>query len=119
LRGNGDYAALGARLLSSINPRRTFRLATDNYIGRTPQLNRFSLSWLTFWRGAPDLSSTWRRKRPEKVSSKKGDQLGEALFSLSNAPRCIASHGDHGGKCGLLVDGAPVLFDPAVYWGRP
>src|SRR6266853_1176818 len=53
LRGYGDYAALG-RSLAAVHSvhGETFGWHRDNYIGRTPQLNRRSASWSDFWREA-------------------------------------------------------------------
>jgi protein-ribulosamine 3-kinase len=123
LRGNGDYAALGrslARVHSICGD--SFGWQRDNYIGRTPQLNRRSPSWSDFWREArlaPQLDLA-RKNGFAKSLLRKGEQLAEALPGLlsEHAPAASLLHGDlWSGNAGFLADGTPVLFDPAVYWG--
>jgi fructosamine-3-kinase len=123
LRGNGDYAALG-RSLAAVHSIRGefFGWLRDNYIGRTPQLNRCSPSWSDFWREArlgPQLSLA-RENGLGKSLLRKGEQLAEAIPVLlsQHAPAASLLHGDlWSGNAGFLADGTPVLFDPAVYWG--
>jgi protein-ribulosamine 3-kinase len=123
LHANGDYAALG-RLLAVIHSisGESFGWRRDNYIGRTPQLNRCSLSWSDFWREArlgPQLDLA-RKNGFGKSLVEKGEQLAEAVPGLlsEHAPAASLLHGDlWSGNAGFLADGTPVLFDPAVYWG--
>ena len=123
LRANGDYAALGRSLarVHSVHGE-TFGWHRDNYIGRTPQLNRCSPSWSDFWREArlgPQLDLA-RKNGFGKSLLRKGEQLAEAVPGLlsEHAPAASLLHGDlWSGNAGFLADGAPVLFDPAVYWG--
>ncbi len=123
LRGNGDYAALG-RSLARVHSIRgeAFGWRRDNYIGRTPQINRCSQSWIEFWREArlgPQLHLA-RKNSLGKGLLGKGEQLAEALPRLlsQHAPRASLLHGDlWNGNAGFLAGGTPVLFDPAVYWG--
>ena len=123
LRGNGDYAALGrslARVHSICGD--SFGWQRDNYIGRTPQLNRRSPSWSDFWREArlaPQLDLA-RKNGFAKSLLRKGEHLAEGLPGLlsEHAPAASLLHGDlWSGNAGFLADGTPVLFDPAVYWG--
>jgi protein-ribulosamine 3-kinase len=123
LRGNGDYAALG-RSLAKVHSIRgeSFGWRRDNYIGRTPQLNRYSTSWSDFWREArfgPQLDLA-RKNGFGKNLLRKGEQLADALPGLlsEHAPAASLLHGDlWSGNAGFLADGTPVIFDPAVYWG--
>jgi len=123
LRGNGDYAALG-RSLAKVHSfhGESFGWRRDNYIGRTPQLNRCSTSWNDFWREArlgPQLDLA-RKNGFGKSLLEKGEQLAEAVPGLlsEHAPAASLLHGDlWSGNAGFLADGAPVLFDPAVYRG--
>jgi len=123
LRGNGDYAALGHSLakVHSISGE-SFGWRRDNYIGRTPQLNRRSPSWSDFWREArlgPQLELA-RKNGCGKNLLRKGAQLAEAVPGLlsEHAPAASLLHGDLWcGNAGFLADGTPVLFDPAVYRG--
>src|SRR6266704_533948 len=94
----------------------------NNYIGATPQLNRRSSSWNDFWREArlmPQLELA-RKNGLGKALSRKGEQLAAALPQLlaGHAPSASLLHGDlWSGNAGFLAQGAPVLFDPAVYRG--
>ena len=94
----------------------------DNYIGATPQLNRRSASWADFWSKArllPQLELA-RRKGLGKEPLRKGEQLAAALPQLlaGHSPAASLLHGDlWSGNAGFLADGAPLLFDPAVYCG--
>src|SRR5216110_519231 len=123
LRGTGDYAALG-RSLAIVHSIRgeSFGWRRDNYIGTTPQLNRRSPAWSDFWREArlePQLELA-RKNGLGRDLVGKGERLAEALPRLlsQHAPAASLLHGDlWSGNAGFLADGAPVLFDPAVYWG--
>src|SRR5438034_114513 len=123
LRGNGDYAALG-RSLATVHSvhGEAFGWHRDNYIGRTAQLNRRSSSWSDFWREArlgPQLELA-RKNGLGKSLLRKGEQLAEVFPGLlsEHAPAASLLHGDlWSGNAGFLADGAPVLFDPAVYYG--
>jgi fructosamine-3-kinase len=123
LRGTGDHAALG-RMLAQVHAARGefYGWRRDNYIGRTPQINRRSSSWIDFWRDS--------RLRPQLALGRKnglgsgllgkGERLLEAVPRLlsGHAPPAALLHGDlWGGNAGFLASGAPALFDPAVYWG--
>jgi protein-ribulosamine 3-kinase len=123
LRGNGDYAALG-RSLAAVHSvhGETFGWHRDNYIGGTPQLNQRSASWSDFWREArlgPQLELAGKNRLGRDLVGK-GERLVEALPRLlsEHAPAASLLHGDlWSGNAGFRADGAPVLFDPAVYWG--
>ena len=123
MRGSGDYAALG-RSLALVHSARGeyFGWPRDNYIGKTPQLNRRSRSWSEFWRDArlrPQLELARRNGAGGKLLEK-GERLVENVSRLlaGHVPLPSLLHGDlWGGNAGFLAGGAPVLFDPAVYWG--
>jgi protein-ribulosamine 3-kinase len=123
MRGSGDYAALG-RALAHVHSIRGefFGWRRDNYIGRTPQLNYRSSSWSDFWRDSrllPQLDLA-RESGLRASLVRKGERLADALprFLSDHAPAASLLHGDlWSGNTGFLASGAPVLFDPAVYWG--
>jgi fructosamine-3-kinase len=123
MRGTGDYAALGHSLALVHSVRGdAFGWRRDNYIGSTPQINRVSSSWSDFWRDArlrPQLELAKRNGLRARLLEK-GGRLVDAIPRLlsSYAPTPSLLHGDlWGGNAGFLAGGAPVLFDPAVYWG--
>jgi fructosamine-3-kinase len=123
MRAGGDYAAFG-RALALVHSSRGefFGWRRDNYIGRTPQPNRGTASWSDFWRDSrlrPQLE-LGRKRELGAVVLQRGERLLEALPQLlrGHAPAASLLHGDlWSGNAGFLADGAPVLFDPAVYWG--
>jgi protein-ribulosamine 3-kinase len=101
---------------------RAFGWHRDNTIGSSPQLNGWCDDWLTFFRE--------RRLRPQLDLARSNgfrgrlQQRGEVLLSRldrllapSNEPPALL-HGDlWGGNWGTDACGAPVIFDPAVYYG--
>jgi protein-ribulosamine 3-kinase len=123
LRGTGDHAALG-RMLAQVHAVRGefFGWRRDNYIGRTHQINRRSSSWVDFWcdsRLRPQLALAKKNRLGSGLLGK-GERLLQAVPRLlsGHAPPASLLHGDlWGGNAGFLAGGAPVLFDPAVYWG--
>lgn len=123
LRAGGDYAALG-RMLAALHSVRGefYGWNRDNYIGATPQRNRRSESWIAFWREArlePQLELAGSNGL-EKRLLEKGRRLSAALPRLlaGHTPAKSLLHGDlWNGNAGFLASGAPVLFDPAVYYG--
>ncbi len=99
-----------------------FGFRHDNLIGRTPQRNGWSSDWAEFFRD--------RRLRPQlTLAAQSGhgallSQLGARL--LEHVPALLAGHhpsasllhGDlWGGNWLASCEGAPVVFDPAVYYG--
>ena len=114
LRASGDFAALGT-MLATLHRRQAARFgwARDNYIGATPQANGWCESWTTFWRE--------RRLEPQlTLAANNGYRIDvppvwQLLEGYKPAPSLV--HGDlWSGNAGFLPDGAPVLFDPAVYY---
>lgn len=123
LRGKGDYAALG-RALATLHSSHgeDYGWHRNNYIGRTPQLNRRSPSWGDFWtqsRIAPQLDLA-RRNGLGGSLIRKGERVAATVPRLlaGHAPAASLLHGDlWSGNAGFLAAGAPVFFDPAVYFG--
>ena len=100
----------------------TFGWDHDNFIGPNTQLNPRRTDWVKFWRDC--------RLRPQldlaastasgKVLAKSGERLLESCDAFFNGYRPTPSllHGDlWAGNWGVLADGSPVVFDPAVYFG--
>ena len=110
-RAQVDWHALGAPSLG---------LARDNYLATLPQDNT----------PAPDLPTFWIERRLRPVIARLGDhalvaRLGGQLDQLAGRPERFGPpepvarlHGDlWWGNVGVC-DGAPVVFDPAVYGGH-
>ncbi len=116
----GDAPALGRRLAAM--HRQTFEQFgwhADNRLGASRQDNRPHDAWSEFWwsrRLAPQLdralaSGLAPGATPESLRAA-SDQL------LSHEPPPALLHGDlWGGNHAYLADGAPVIFDPAPYYG--
>jgi len=115
LRPGGDFTALGHMLAAMHrSPGERHGWPRDNYIGSTPQANGACASWAEFWRT--------RRLGPQlALAARNGYELDavpvwELLRDHEPSPSLL--HGDlWGGNAGFLSNGAPVLFDPAVYYG--
>ena len=101
-----------------------FGFDTDNYIGATPQPNTWCSDWCTFWRDHR-LGFQLQLLARQGVHDAELQTLGERLLGRlddylrqpDEAP-CLL-HGDlWGGNYLVDADGAPVLIDPAAYFGR-
>lgn len=100
----------------------TFGWHRDNTIGSTPQANPASTDWIGFFRDRRlgfqlDLA---RRNGHEGRLQERGAQLLTlmAAFFTSHRPVPSLLHGDlWGGNFAADPGGAPVIFDPAVYYG--
>ncbi len=120
---NGDAHALGrgmAELHRLHGPRYGWR--HDNFIGSTPQANEWSDSWQDFW---------WRQRLlyqsnlavangcPPALAARVRDLesvFPELFKDYQPAPSLL--HGDlWSGNFGYTVTGAPVVYDPACYFG--
>ena len=100
-----------------------FGWAADNTIGATPQINTRSRDWSGFWRERRlkfQLTLAAGNGAP-KTLLEKGERLAQDFAALlDNLPvKPALLHGDlWGGNAGFDRAGAPVLFDPAVYYGH-
>jgi len=94
----------------------------DNFIGAMPQSNQSHRNWAGFfaaerlrpqlaWASGNGLDRSWRDQ---------GERIVEnvSAFFLDYRPVPSLLHGDlWSGNAGMLPDGEPVIFDPAVYRG--
>jgi len=113
----GEQLATQHRVLAA-----QFGFKRDNTIGSTPQLNRTSSDWVEFFRerrlrAQLDLA---RRNGYSGALQERGllllDLMGAYFTSYKPVPSLL--HGDlWGGNWGVDAAGAPVIFDPAVYYG--
>lgn len=111
-----------AALHQTLEPKSRFGWHQDNTIGSTHQSNRYHPSWADFWRE--------ERLMPQlKLAKKQGmstrdyeaglslcDQLPRFFKRYQPEPSLL--HGDlWSGNMGYDASGAPVIFDPACYYG--
>lgn len=121
--GKGGEERLGAGLAAIHRMSRPrFGWERDNTIGSTPQINQPSDDWATFYgehRLGFQLALAERNGRGGALTQT-GYRLLEALPALFADHRPVASllHGDlWGGNAAFDAQGAPVIYDPAVYFG--
>ena len=94
----------------------------DNTIGSTPQINTGSADWCEFWRAHRlgfQLELAGRNGYGGSLQ-RKGEALLESFPKLfrRHAPEASLLHGDlWSGNYAVGADGAPIVFDPAVYYG--
>lgn len=100
----------------------SFGLERDNAIGATPQPNGPCGDWAAFWRDRRlgfQLELAARNGYRGRLQER-GSRLLESVPALlaGHEPQPSLLHGDlWPGNRGMLPDGTPVAFDPAVYYG--
>ena len=91
----------------------------NNTIGSTPQINTWVADWAEFW-------ATHRIGYQIKLAKRRGGSFSQGDRLLKVIPELLAGHqpqpslvhGDlWGGNASVTMDGEPVIFDPATYWG--
>ena len=113
-------AAMLATLHS--HPSRQFGWSRANFIGLAEQPNPNLRSWIDFWRDAriaPQLARAAQNGHGGLLISL-GERVIDALPKIlgSHQPQPVLVHGDlRHGNIGFLANGAPVMLEPAVYWG--
>jgi len=123
LSNRGNAALLGEQLAALHRcTNEQFGFSQDNFIGTTPQPNGWTNNWVTFWREQ-------RLGLQLQLGKKSGyggelQTLGEKLidalpvFFAGYTPQPALLHGDlWGGNHAFLMDGTPLIFDPAPYYG--
>jgi protein-ribulosamine 3-kinase len=102
-----------------------FGFETNNYIGKNPQLNRWSTSWADFfidYRLQPQFEMLFQKKsitQELQVTKQKLEELLTRCFSILNQHSPLPSlvHGDlWQGNFSYSHLGNPVIFDPACYF---
>jgi protein-ribulosamine 3-kinase len=109
-----------ARLHAVTGP--SFGLDRDNAIGATAQPNAPSDDWTDFWRVRRlgfQLGLAARNGYGGRLQDRGRRLLDElSAFFTDHRPQPSLLHGDlWAGNHAMLVDGTPVVFDPAVYYG--
>ena len=123
LSSRGDANLLGEQLAALHRCKSAqFGFARDNFIGTTPQPNGWKENWIDFWH-------EHRLGFQLQLAAEHGyggqlQRLGEKLLDVLPAffagytPQPSLLHGDlWGGNHAYTGDGAPVIFDPATYYG--
>ena len=117
-------ARLGEQLaLLHATTRDRFGWHRDNTIGLTPQHNDWSDDWIDFFRERR-LGFQLRLAAEHGFSGSLQEQGARLLkrlpvFFENHEPRPALLHGDLWGGNWGSCEGAPVIFDPAVYYGDP
>jgi protein-ribulosamine 3-kinase len=123
LSGRGDDAQLGAGLAMMHRVQREqFGWQRDNTIGATPQSNRPTDDWLTFW--AERRLGAQLELAAQNGAGASLQRSGENLLSVlpdffdTYQPLPSLLHGDlWSGNYAFDERGQPVIFDPAIYFG--
>ena len=123
LHGSGDSEAMGRQLAQMHrNQAQQFGWHRDNTIGATAQINDWTDNWVEFWR-QHRLGFQIRLAQGRGIG-RHAVQVCEQLalrledFFTGYTPQPSLLHGDlWGGNAAYDAAGAPVIFDPACYYG--
>jgi fructosamine-3-kinase len=122
LRGAGDGDRQGrvlAGLHRKVSVEARFGWHRDNFIGSTPQPNGWGQDWGAFF-AEHRIEHQLRLNRAAGSDFRGARRLAERIVPVvgEHAPLPSLLHGDlWGGNAGFDAAGAPVIFDPAVYYG--
>jgi fructosamine-3-kinase len=113
---------LGAQLaLQHRNSHDSFGWHRDNMIGTTPQRNQSDEDWIRFFRERRLLIQLQLAESSGVGGEllQEGARLAKDMDRLfeGHSPQPSLLHGDLWGGNWASVDGTPVIFDPAVYYG--
>ena len=124
LGGSGSPQTYGqqlARLHSCTSPNGSFGFSVNNTIGATFQPNNWCSDWADFW-DEHRLGHMLRLAKLDGASFPLEAELRakvRAILSVHTVTPGLV-HGDlWSGNQGYTTDGAPVIFDPAAYYGDP
>jgi len=101
------------------SPDGRFGWQRDNYIGATPQNNRWRPDWVTFWR-ENRLEFQFKLAAAKGILYEGSDRLlvGLSGFFADSSPEPSLLHGDlWSGNASFTEEGTPVIYDPACYFG--
>ncbi|MDJ0837800.1 MAG: fructosamine kinase family protein [Acidobacteriota bacterium] len=121
LGGRGDWRAMGEQLaqLHQCRLSEHFGWDGDNFIGATVQTNAKADEWVDFFL-SERLEAQRRLVEQRGGSLPRFDELRRALPDLlaGHQPEPSLVHGDlWSGNAAFTIQGDPVIFDPAVYFG--
>jgi fructosamine-3-kinase len=117
---SGDWGIMG-RQLAKLHQHTADRFGWErnNTIGSTPQHNTWAENWADFFRD-------YRLGFQFELAQQNGSQFEQADALLESVPGILRGHAPepsllHGdlwsGNASFLVDGQPVIYDPACYYG--
>ncbi len=120
-RNDKSWGEMGRKLaaLHRYSGKTQFGWDINNTIGSTPQINTWTQDWTKFW-------AEHRIGYQLKLAKRRGGSFLQGARLLEIIPDLLAGHqpqpslvhGDlWGGNASVSVDGEPVIFDPATYWG--
>ncbi|NET72391.1 MAG: fructosamine kinase family protein [Sphaerospermopsis sp. SIO1G2] len=119
--GNKSWQQMGRNLAAMHKTISTqgFGWNMNNTIGSTPQINTWESDWIEFY-GKHRLGYQFKLARRKgghfPLENKLIDAIPKLLANHPVQPALV--HGDlWGGNAGFTVDGEPVIFDPATYYG--
>lgn len=126
-RPGPDWQELMGRGLAHLHlrsQRQGFGFGQDNFLGFSPQANRWRDDWTVFWadqRLQPQISTLADTLGPDDSLVREAERLLARLdHYLGDVPgQSVLLHGDlWSGNAAAGADGQPVIFDPASYFGH-
>jgi fructosamine-3-kinase len=119
--GNKSWQQMGRNLaaMHKTISNQGFGWDMNNTIGSTPQINTWKSDWIEFY-------IEHRLGYQFKLARRKGGNFPLENKLIDAIPKLLANHpvkpalvhGDlWGGNAGFTIDGEPVIFDPATYYG--
>jgi len=118
--GSGSEVTQAERLCAMhrvTSPNGMFGWKIDNTIGATPQPNAYHETWADFW-DTQRLGHMLDFAKRKGASIKQERELRDKVKGILSSHQCVPSlvHGDlWSGNQGFLLNGDPVIYDPAVY----
>lgn len=126
-RPGPDWQVLMGRGLAHLHAssrRQGFGFDHDNYLGFSPQPNRWQEDWAAFWAGQrlqPQISRLAESLGADDRLVREAERLLGCLdHFLGEVPgQSVLLHGDlWSGNAAADTQGQPVIFDPAAYYGH-
>ncbi len=121
-RGNDKSWEQMGRNLASLHHyqgKKEFGWDINNTIGSTPQINSRCTDWAEFW-VQHRIGYQLKLAKGRGLSFSDSDHLLKIILELlaGHQPQPSLVHGDlWSGNASVTVDGEPIIFDPATYWG--
>jgi fructosamine-3-kinase len=120
--GQQDWEAMGRNLaaMHRVTSNRGFGWDRHNAIGATPQINHWTKDWISFWiehRLAFQIHLAKRKSWRCTIAEEKiYESLSRSFDNYQPQPSMV--HGDLWSGNAAFVNGEPVIFDPALYFGE-